>query len=295
MAQKIFFNWQDAVKSYEFYQSLLGIIWPGRYCGFDTKSSSGLALSLTHAASGIVQTTAAGSATTKTGLWINPQGSIIQENATVLIGNIAANSSGNSRIDLIVGNYLKPASASAVASYSIIQGTPAGSPVAPALTTPTQQVILGYLLVPDGTTANLTSCTFTPATIPLLGNEDRPVYSTVIVEQTANDWFGQDNLSSSQDLPIKIYNLAQKAFVFMVNFVNGTNSSQVITTLPVSLRPVVDYYIPIITSMDVDNSTQQSVLKITTAGVVTVLNPIDATDCRVHTKFLMISLENNVL
>lgn len=292
MAQRVFFNWQENLKSFDTLQAFSGVLFPGRYCGFDTKSYTGLALSLTHASSGIIQSDINGTLTAKTGSWVSPQGSVIQESATVSIGNVTANSSGNPRIDLIVGQYLKPPTSSASATYLIVAGTPAATPVAPALPNTHMNVILGYLLVPNGTTVDLASCTFTPANIPLLGNETRPTYSVTTEVNMSNDWAADDLSSSSIVINVFKKGVATNQMSFEKHIRNSVSSSQVVMTLPVGHRPAFDIYIPVLSDRITSPGTYTaSFLKITSAGVVTVINPAHASDCRVYTKGIVISLD----
>ena len=292
MAQRVYFNYQQALGSYEFGREKLGILFPGRYCGFDTKAYTGLTLALTHAASGIVQTDASGTQTAKTGSYMTPQGSVIQEDAQVTIGAVASNTSGNPRIDLITAEYIKPVSGSTAATYQVVTGTPGAIPVAPALPSAFKRVILGYLLVPTGTTVDLSTCTFTPATTPLIGNEARPVYYTDYQVNCANNWAFINDISSGLVINIRKNEVTKNStMVIQGDLTNATAASQTICTLPTQLRPLQNLYIPIISTKN-DNTTEtSSILKITTAGVVTLITPANATDVLVRSRGIVISLD----
>ena len=291
MAQKIFWNWQQVLTSYEFGQSLMGVLFPGRYCGFDTKAYSGMTLSLTHASSGIIQTDISGTVTTATGVWVNKQGMTVQESATVSIGAVTANASGDPRIDLIIGDYLKPSAAVGSATYQIVTGTPGAVPVAPAVPLPARQVILGYLLVPAGTSVDLASCTFTKAYTPLLGGETRPLPS-VVNPTMGSDWAPTDGVSTLTSMDVKKINAANFLITFMSHVYTSTSSAGTVMTLPVGTRPTIDYYIPIITSRFNLSGQQQSILKIATNGVVTIINPAHATDCVIWLRGLVLDLNS---
>lgn len=276
MAQRVFWNYQEALTSFDLGKMLAGILFPGRYTGFDTKSNpSALNLSLTHAATGIQQSDINGSLTTKTGVWISPQGSVIQENATVVIGSVAANSSGNPRIDLIIGDYLKPVSSSASATYAIVTGTPAATPVAPANPDNTRKVILGYLLVPDGTTTDLSGCTYTKADIPLLGGEARPDYSAVANLSLSNSWTST-NVADNTKVDIEVRSGATNTmrFMNMVTSPVGINSDAIITTLPAYLRPREKVRVPVSCSAPGDVAgVYMGVVEIEASGKVQVVVP----------------------
>lgn len=275
MAQRVFWNYQEALNSFDFGKMMLGIFFPGRYVGFDTKSFSSMNLSLTHAGTGIQQSDAAGVLTAKTGVWISPQGAVIQENATVVIGAIAANSSGNPRIDLILGDYLKPGSSSAAATYAVVTGTPGASPVAPANPDPTRKVILGTLLVPNGTTTDLTSCTFTKADSPLLAGEARPVWSTSTEYALQNSW---KTITDGTDITIKANSVATRSFQFVDHVKNqsGSNAATIVT-LPADLRPTEDLYFPVSCSDIGGGAFYLAQLYIRTNGEVRVIMPATAT------------------
>lgn len=278
MAQRVFWNYQEALTSFDIGKMLAGIFFPGRYTGFDTKSNpSGLNLSLTHASTGIQQSGINGTLTNKTGVWISPQGSVIQENATVAIGAVAANSSGNPRIDLIIGDYLKPVSASAAATYAIVTGTPGATPVAPANPDNTRKTILGYLLVPDGTTTDLSGCTYTKADIPLVGGETRTVYSAVANLALSGGWTST-NVADNTKVDIEVRTGATNTIRFMNNLVSPTgNNAGTIITLPGYMRPRERTKV-LVTCGPIGGSPEFiAVLDIQTSGAVNLKLPAAAT------------------
>lgn len=292
MSQKLFWNWQQVLTSYDLGQSFMGILFPGRYCGFDTKSFSGMTLSLTHAGSGIIQTDINGTVTTATGVWVNKQGMCVQEDATLSIGAIAANSSGDPRIDLILGNYLKPPAAVGSATYQIVTGTPGPNPVAPAVPLPARQVILGYLFVPNGTTVDLTNCIFTPANVPQLGNSNR-TYEDVTVSFASINWVGKNGNTATTVIRKDLKNNS----ITFTQDLYSIDTTQTIMTLPVGYRPTKDLYISVLTdTVLVGSVVIAAALKITTAGVVTLIDtmappPQDNNDCLVHVKGLVLNLD----
>jgi len=152
MAQRIYWNYQDDDSTFDLNFRELGIFSPGRYRGFDPILGAGLGLVLTQSITGADKTEDDGSTVTRYGIWNSRQGSIVTETNDINL-TIAAGDATNPRIDLIVGQHEYVFTAGgAAAVYLVIQGTPSANPVAPALTVAAQQVILGQILVPAGTT-----------------------------------------------------------------------------------------------------------------------------------------------
>lgn len=152
MPQRRYWNFKDDDATFDLNFRELGIFEPGRYRGFDAVLAAGLTLTLNHATTGADKTESDGATITRYGIWNSKQGTIVTEDADINLV-IAAGDPTNPRIDLIVAQHQYIFSAGgAAAVYLVIQGTPAANPVAPALTVPAQQVILGQLYVP----ANMT-------------------------------------------------------------------------------------------------------------------------------------------
>lgn len=173
MAQKRYFNYKDDDSTFDFNQSTVGIIDAGRYRGFEFDQLPGLSLNLIHTdATGIVKVALDGVTETTYGLWVSRQGTIVTEDATIVLP-IAAGDPSLPRIDLIVGQHkYDPIIGGAVAVYVVITGTPSATPSEPALTIPTQQTIIGRLYVPASMTS-LTDAgvTYTPAPVPDFGGD----------------------------------------------------------------------------------------------------------------------------
>lgn len=176
MAQRRFWNWRDDDYTLDLSQEKLGIIDSGRYRGFEyDASTSGMGLVLSHLGTGVGKVDLASIATPKMGVWVSQQGVVITEDAALAPLAVSPNTSGNPRIDLVIGSHhYVQAVGGVVATYSIVQGTPAASPVAPALPNPTKDVVLGTLLIPNGTTA-LSVGMYTPSRIPLFANDQNLV------------------------------------------------------------------------------------------------------------------------
>lgn len=152
MAQRIFFNWKDDDLSDDLNRRTLGLIDAGLYRGFDRDVIAGMNLQLIHSVTGGDAVDLTLTPETRFGLVVTKQGGIVRDDTTIILP-INPNSSGNPRIDIIYleHEYLQIVGGLA-ASYGVIQGTPAATPVPPALINVNKQVILGYLFIPDGTT-----------------------------------------------------------------------------------------------------------------------------------------------
>jgi len=148
--QRRLYNYREDDKTFLLNQHLIGIVDAGRYRGFEYESSVGMSLTLGHTNSGIIQVGQDILPTAPMGLWRTRQGTIITEDAAITL-NLNSNPSGNPRIDLIVGSHHHVESVGGiVATYSVVQGTPAATPVAPALVNANRDVILARVLVPAG-------------------------------------------------------------------------------------------------------------------------------------------------
>lgn len=152
MAQKILWNWQDDDSTKHLNQRTLGIVEPGLYRGFDLDLSDVSNIKLVQTVTGatIVLTDSPVFTTEQRGVVVTKQGVVIHEDDVVSLP-FTANASGNPRIDICVleHEYVDVMDGSNVV-YSVLLGTPAGTPVAPTLTSPKTQTILGYLYVPNG-------------------------------------------------------------------------------------------------------------------------------------------------
>lgn len=174
MAQIRFHNYQRPVDSFDENRRILGPLQPGRYRGFDGLANiSGLTAEIAHNITGIQETNSDNTTqTAATGAWLTNQGVVVQEDANIAALTFVANGSANPRIDVIYGEHdwlASPGGQSAI--YGVIQGTPGTTPVAPALSSPVNQVILGYVLIP-GSAADLSGATYTAASCPELGGQD---------------------------------------------------------------------------------------------------------------------------
>jgi hypothetical protein len=161
MAQKQFTNYQDDILSFDLREAMLGVLKPGRYCGFDTathvSTGSGIInIHLSHAGSGIQKGSKANPPVlgNKTGVAVTTQGVIIHDNATdidVAIDDGSGNG-GSTRYDVIYLEhiYLDGTPGDNPATYGIKKGTPGAG--IPSLTSPNKQVGLMVITIPNGST-----------------------------------------------------------------------------------------------------------------------------------------------
>lgn len=149
MAQKRYWNFKADDATADIIRWFNGIIPPGRYFGFDFIPSGDLNLQLGHATTGFTDVDNNELEITSQGKVVTRQGMHIVEDATVTINNVSVGDVTNPRIDVVVLTHEYTALAGGQqALYSIIEGTPAASPVAPALTDPLRQIKIGELYVP---------------------------------------------------------------------------------------------------------------------------------------------------
>lgn len=165
MAQERYHNYNRPLASWDENRRFAGILYPGRYYGFDTfNDTAALVFELQHtAASGYRHVDISEAYEDYFGAWVTTQGVVIKETASITGLTVVTNAANAfERIDLVVGTHQWDASAGgSAAAYSIIQG-PNGGPTEPALTNPEKQVIIGRLHIP-ASAANLTGATYEPA------------------------------------------------------------------------------------------------------------------------------------
>lgn len=161
------FNWLDDDLTASLNKANQGSIPSGRYYGFVwLDSNPSLTATFEHVDNGmtIIDSDSPITRTEGVGEWRTKQGGIIQETASITATFDAP--STLDRIDLLVGQHQYVQSAGgAVATYVVIKGTESANPIAPALTLPNEQTILGQMYIPGGGT-DLTDATFTLAPKP---------------------------------------------------------------------------------------------------------------------------------
>lgn len=171
MAQKRHREYKDPVDSQKHNRANVGILPPGRYCGFDTINNvSGLTFDLEHGNTGIKFSALGVSLTPFRGQYLSPMGVKIEEDAPIT-GLSTVTNVGNlvTRIDTIVAEHeFIAVQGGQAAIYFVLPGN-FGSNVATALPNPGKQVALGYLSIPAGE-SDLLNAVYTPNYVPSLGN-----------------------------------------------------------------------------------------------------------------------------
>lgn len=196
----------------------------GRYAGFDATLGASLNLVLDGSQTGKTKVTEDLNVTVPFSVWKTKQGIVVEEDGSISLP-ITAGDSTHDRIDLVVGThqYLNTAGG-ATAVYSIIEGTPAATPVAPNLSLPEQQVILGTLRVPANAT-DLTGATYTPANVPDLGNQGKTMYTDRIQDVRALKRFQRvegELGSATLDIANNRIILNEEANYYILDTVTGT-------------------------------------------------------------------------
>jgi hypothetical protein len=172
MAQRRFWNYLDNDSTFDMNLREFMLRDAGRYRGFDLQSASLLTTELTLGQASGTQPVSIGQVLQPlTGAWLSNQGVLVTENAAITIA-FGANATSNPRIDLVIGRHEYVATVGgAVATYSVVQGTAAANPVAPALPLPLKDVIIGRIYVPAGTTLGI-DVTYTPEPVPDHAGDD---------------------------------------------------------------------------------------------------------------------------
>lgn len=190
MSQERFWNYLDDDSTWRLNSRDLIVAPHGLYCGFDPiLGAATMTLILMHLTTGVKKVDISLVETSKQGLWKSKQGVVVTEDASINLVIGAANVT-NPRIDLIIGEHEYVQTAGGVtATYKVIQGTAAPSPVAPALVSPTKQVILGQLYVPANA-ADLAACTYTKAAVPDFAGNTDILHKSGYEVATGNKTFG---------------------------------------------------------------------------------------------------------
>lgn len=170
----------------------------GRYAGFevDTSSISTNTLKLIHT-NGWDKVELGSLTKNIYSVWETRQGQSIEQKLPVEL-LVNTNVSGDPRIDLIVGSHSYVETVGGTAGiYSIVQGTPAANPVAPAVANPLKDVILGRILVPDAATV-IADMTYVPEPTPSFSGDD-----TVGHSHKALEWLDTQTFNSLAIVPLE--------------------------------------------------------------------------------------------
>jgi len=204
MAQKQHTNYQEDILSFDLRQAMLGILNPGRYCGYDTFSPASegggvISISIRHTATGIRLASKVNPPVLglQHGVVMTPQGLIIQEdnaNIPITIDDGSTNG-GLVRYDVIYLShiFLDGVPGDNPATYDIVKGTPgAGTPAVPH---PSYEVPLVLVTIPDGA-ISWTELTFEPFPCPNLGDFNISDLIDPLIAQVAADHIILEGLNS---------------------------------------------------------------------------------------------------
>lgn len=203
--QTRFHNYKRGLVSIDENHRLLGIVKPGRYTGFDTMTSIvGLSCQIAHTKTGIVKTNIDLTQTPPTGVFVTPQGVVVNEDEPVPVSFDTNFGNTFSRADLIIYSHTHVTTpGGAAATLSIVKG-PVGEFTLPLVPNPTTQVVVGVMVLPAGAT-NLSTATYLPKTVPGVRNQIVEMYTgpadAIPVGYTLCDGTGTDsNLITIPDL-----------------------------------------------------------------------------------------------
>lgn len=170
MAQKLFWSWKDDDLTFNLDRWLLGLIEPAVYRGFDFTPTANWNLTLGHTVTGIIQVKKDLTNSPKTGIVFTKQGVVVQEDAAIVIPITPV--STLPRIDIIVltHQYTDTIVGGYSATYSVVQGTPNATPVAPSILNAATDLKIGELYLPaSAANLNAAGVTFAKTEKPSLG------------------------------------------------------------------------------------------------------------------------------
>jgi hypothetical protein len=187
MSQIRYYNYLTPLESFTENQRILGSVFPGRVCGWDTVSFIGTTGTMSNAASGIQKTNLVPiSKDGPMGLVVSSQGTFVFENANDVSVNVDFNAANAfERIDLLVMTHEHVESGGgSPATYSVIKGG-LGGPVEPGLSNIYTQVKVGtFRVAPSAADHSLT--TFSPIEPTAMGGYV-PVYRQQSGESLPNN------------------------------------------------------------------------------------------------------------
>ena len=193
MAQIILWNWQDDDSSALLNLRMAAFFPSGVYHGFDAVLPASMLLELSMANGKTVTLTDKTQATY--GYIRTPQSVDILEDASIQLA-INPNALGNARIDAIYleHEYVFTQNGS-VGIYQVAQGTPSANPVAPALPNPHINTLIGYLYLPDNTTAlNQPGVIWTKSGVPSFASDPTIMHTNKVQTSTALKTFNHIRL-----------------------------------------------------------------------------------------------------
>lgn len=178
MAQKIYIENSVDLESFEEIQRWLGVLQPGVYRGFDEVVFAGLNGTFSHSVTGIEKSNlAADGFSAKTAILITPQGSIVHEDASVVIPVDYNDGNSQNRIDYLVGTHSYQNSPGGVDMvFSIIKG-PLEDESEPVLSNPESRILIGKIYIPAGAVDH-SGTTYKREKRPGLANQNLEIQSS---------------------------------------------------------------------------------------------------------------------
>lgn len=168
--QKIFTNYRASVDSFPLGEMNVGIMKPGRYNGFSTKTNlSGLNMTIGHDNPINVKKTDINGDYINFGAILTPNGSIIHETEPIPIAVDDNAGNSNIRMDLLVceHEYVQVVGGQP-AIYLVIKGSMSATEL-PVVPNPEKQVAIGYFTIPAEALA-ATAVTYEPLSPPIPGD-----------------------------------------------------------------------------------------------------------------------------
>jgi len=197
MAQKVFINYKDEVKSFEINEKHVGMFKPGRYAGFDTMQTAG-GMNITIGHSGRLRKTLKDATEELNfGSCLLPSGNILHENESIPLVVAVNSGNANPRIDWVIVEHLYEEVVNGTpAVYSIIQGPMNGTE--PSLVDASKQILLGKVtIVPNGD--EFTDLSYEKAEVPTLGDNTLEEFYNVfqhLVQADVDEAFNNIPISS---------------------------------------------------------------------------------------------------
>lgn len=177
-SQRRYWNKFDDDDTYEISSWQNGLYIPGLYHGFDAVLGGDMSLTLNHDDTGYQRVKKDKTLENKSGLFITTQGTVVYD-TNVYNLNISTTGATEKRVDLIVVTHeYIDVDDGEQATITVIEGTPVvGSaiPIAPSLTSPETQIIIGEIRLPENcTTLNQLGVIYTKKDSPNYANSPIP-------------------------------------------------------------------------------------------------------------------------
>lgn len=171
--QERFYEFKDDDLTSRLNQWMLGVNFPGRYCGFDLEVTFTNKLKLVHTSTGIEYNNKLNLKKNKVGVVVTNTGVIVKEEDPIEL-TVQNNTTAFPRVDLVYlqHKYIDGVVGGSQAIYGIIEGNPSNDLIIPSLVDPVNQVIIGYLTVPPSSSQVNNSYKWEQSKRPNSNNKD---------------------------------------------------------------------------------------------------------------------------